>query len=177
MSKNEIPKSMSRISGLLGENLVINELLWRGWVPMNTNVGYRNTPNVDVFAAKGNLKVALQVKSSADKAYRSVQVGYGDRKKFFNGKPGPTADFIIFVRIFDLKKYDCYVVPVKVAEAAVARGYSRWNQTPKRDGKQRSASFPASIPFELNKNRPNESNYKKKWAAYLSAWHLLEQRR
>lgn len=175
MSKGKGVESRRRIAGILGENLVINELLWRGWVPVNTNAGYMNTPNVDVFAAKGACKVALQVKSSADAAYKSVQVGYGEREKFFNGKPGPLADFIVFVRIFDLKNYDCYVVPVEKAEAAVARGYKVWNKTPKRDGKKRSALFPASIRFELNKNRPGESDYKEKWKAYLNAWDILNE--
>lgn len=175
MSTTRAVKSRRGVSGVLGENLVCNELLWRGWVPVNTNIGYQNTPNVDIFAAKGKCKVALQVKASTDSANKSVQVGYGERKKFFNGKPGPIADFIIFVRIFELKKYDCYVVPAAIAEAAVARGYNKWRRTLKRDGEKRSAAFPASIPFELNKNRPNESNYKHKWVAYLDAWHQLER--
>lgn len=174
MSSKGAVESRRGVSGILGENLVCNELLWRGWIPVNTNIGYRNTPNVDIFAAKGKDKVALQIKASTDSANKSVQVGYGERKKFFNGKPGPTADFIIFVRIFDLKRYDCYIVPVKVAESAVARGYNNWSKTPKRDGQQRSAAFPASIRFMPNKNRPNYSNYEQKWAVYLDAWEQLE---
>lgn len=160
------------ITGIIGENIVANELLWRGWFAMNMNLGHRNTPNVDLIATKGPHSVHLQVKASTDKAI--VQVGHGRRKSYFNGKDGPQAHFIVFVRVRDLKNYECYIVPAAVAEVEIARCYAAWDKTPKRNGERRK-DFPASIYFALNRARPNESNYFEKWKSYLNAWGILDK--
>jgi hypothetical protein len=164
-----------RTSGIIGENIVINELLWRGWIPLNANHGYHNAPNVDIIAAKGTRSIHIQVKSSTDKANSIVEVGRGNKDSFFNGKEGPLAHFVTFLKINDLRDYECYVVPVDIAETEIARCYHAWNKTPKRDGGKRSESFPACLYLALNKNRPNESNYRVKWAHYRDAWELLER--
>lgn len=174
--KDPPPHPKAQATGPIGENIVINELLWRGWVPVNTNLGLRNTPNIDIIAAKGLKSVHLQVKASADKANDEIGVARKKQDSYFNTKDGPMAHFVVFVRIHALTDYECYVVPADVAEKEVARCYNIWHQKPKRDGGIRSEKFPAGIIFNLNKNRPNESNYREKWRQYLDAWHLLEEK-
>lgn len=162
----------NQLRGILGENLVVNDLLYRGWIAMNLNTTINNAPNVDVIAIKESKKVSIQVKTST-LSQPIVQVGYGHKNPFLNNKKGPLADFIIFVRMENPKNYETYIVPVDIAEKEISNSYNIWSSTPKRDGTKRKA-FPASIYFNLNKNRPEESNYIEKWKCYLDAWHLLE---
>jgi hypothetical protein len=163
-----------QIAGMLGENIITNELLWHGWLPMNANVGLRNAPNIDIVAAKGARSVHVQVKASTDMANDAIEVGRGKRDTYFNGKEGPLAHFIVFLKINSLKDYECYVVPVDVAEKEIFRGYQLWNEKLKGDGTKRSENFPAGIILSLNKNRPHESHYREKWKQYRDAWNLLE---
>jgi hypothetical protein len=158
--------------GEIGENIVINELLWHGWVPVNANGRFRRAPNIDIVAAKKNRSIHLQVKTSIDRS--TVRVGHGRKERYFNLKEGPKAHFIVFLRLFGPKDYECYLVPASVAEAEVRRGYDVWEKTPKRDKTVRKA-FPASIYFAPNRNRPNESGFQKKWERYLNAWSQLDK--
>jgi hypothetical protein len=166
--------SRRQTAGMLGENIAINELLWHGWLPVNVNVGLRNAPNIDIIAARGDKSVHIQVKASADKANDIIEVGRGMKDRFFNAKNGPLAHFVVFLKIRAPDDYECYVVPVDVAEKEVSRCYHAWNKTPKRDGAKRSENFPAMIYLSLNKNRPNESNCRERWKKYLNAWQLLD---
>ena len=87
--------------GAIGEATVINELMWHGWAPVNVNSLINQAPNIDLLAAKGSDKVAIQVKASGPNSKRMMQVGYiKGREKIFNSKDGPQADFIVFVRLF-----------------------------------------------------------------------------
>jgi hypothetical protein len=79
------------------------------------------------------------------------------------------------VRLFSMRDYECYVVPTAEAERVARETAADWLNTLKRDGSQREANFPYCIRFELNKNRPDVSNYQEKWKAYRDAWYLLEQ--
>lgn len=163
--------------GAIGEATVVAELLWNGWSPVNINSFVSQAPNIDLLAAKGHQKVAIQVKASGPKSKSMLQVGYTKgREKVFNSKEGPQADFIVFVRLFKARDHECYIVPVAEAERAARQGIENWGNTPKRDGTARATNFPACIRFEPNKNRPNVSNYKEKWAKYRDAWHLLEEK-
>jgi len=163
-----------RASGAIGENIALNELLWRGWAPVNANFGLRNTPNIDIIAAKGKKHVSLQIKASTDTANDIIEVGRGNKKKFFNSKDGPLAQFVVFLKIWSLKDYECYVVPVDIAEKEIARCYRAWYKTPKRSGEQRSENFPASLYLANNKNRPKETGFRDKWKKYKDAWDLLD---
>lgn len=160
--------------GLISESIVVNELLWHGWAPANLNAHIKNAPNVDILAAKGDTKVALQVKASGPTSKSMLQLPSPENGRLFNLKQGPQADFIIFVRLFSLQNYECYIVPVEEAERVARIIGDDWERTLKRDGTKRDPNFKRCIRFELNKNRPEVSNYKEKWAHYRDAWHILE---
>ena len=162
----------NQLKGALGENIVINELLFHGWIALNLNAAIGNSPNVDVIATKGSHKINIQVKTSL-MSEAIVQIGYDHKNTFLNNKDGPLADYVVFVRINTPRDYETYIVPVDIAEATIGVAYHNWNDTPKKDGSKRS-KFPASIYFKPNKNRPDDSNYIEKWSCYRDAWHLLE---
>lgn len=167
--------SQNMLIGAIGENTVLTELLWHGWAPVNLNQLVKQAPNVDILAAKGHHKVALQIKTAGPKSRSMLQLGYKTGTSIFNSKDGPQADFIIFIRLFNMRDYECYVVPVDEAERVASETMTDWIKTPKQDGAKRDKNFPACIRFEPNKNRLHVSNYKEKWIDYLDAWHLLEQ--
>lgn len=159
--------------GAIGESTVITELLWHGWAPANLNAHIRNAPNVDILAAKDDKTVALQVKTSGPSSRSMLQLGYSGSEQVFNTKTGPKADFIIFVRLFGPRDYECYIVPATEAERVAQETARDWLATAMKDGKTRKADFNRCIRFELNKNRPDVSNYKERWKHYRDAWDLL----
>lgn len=163
-----------QVAGAMGENLVMNELLWRGWLAANINGAIKQAPNVDLIAAKGSRSVHLQVKASTDMANDLIEVGRGKKDRYFNSKQGPLAHFVIFLKIKSPLDYECYVVPVDIAEQEISRCYQAYLTHPKLDGGRRSEAFPASIYLRLNKNHPETSNYREKWAKYRDGWDQLE---
>jgi hypothetical protein len=174
MKSKSLEKCEPVFTGPIGENIVMNELLWHGWAPANLNLHIKNAPNVDILAAKGDKKVAIQIKTGGIGSKSMVQLGYyEDGKPIFNSRSGPNADFVIFVRLFGHRDFECYVVPIDIAESTALKDAQIWKKTPKRDGKIRK-TFPAAVWFEPNGNRPDESNYREKWAQYRDAWHLLD---
>lgn len=134
-------KMDNQLRGALGENIIINELLYRGWLAQNLNISINNAPNVDVIALKEDKKVNIQVKA-ASLSQPDVRTSHGKKDNFLNGKEGPLADFVIFVRIENPKIYDVYVVPVEIAEKEISRCYHLWLERPKLDGSKRSEKFP-----------------------------------
>ncbi len=166
--------SSANMTGPIGENIVITELLWKGWAPINLNSIVRQAPNVDIIAARGTHKVAIQVKTSGITSKSMMHLGKKKKGKCFNDKDGPLADFIIFVRLLAHREYESYIVPVNIAEAAVQAIDADWSETLKKDGSERGSGHPACIRFEPNKNRLHVSNYIERWKEYRDAWHLLE---
>lgn len=175
MRSNLIPKPTIQSVGVIAESIVATQLLWHGWIPVNLNATMSNAPNVDILAIKGDKKIALQVKASGPTSKSMLQLGTPVDDCVFNLKNGPKADMVVFVRLFSPHDYECYVVPLAEAEKAVRKIAKDWETTPMRDGTQRDPNFKRCIRFELNKNRPDVSNYKEKWKHYVDAWHLLEQ--
>jgi hypothetical protein len=161
--------------GAIGEKLVEVALLQNNWAPVNLNNSIRHAPNVDILAAKGNRQVAIQVKTAGPNSKSMLSLGYGQNDSVFNTKPGPRANFIVFVRLLSVKDHELYIVPVEEAERAARENYRDWANTLKRDGSKREDNFPNAIRFELNRNRPDVSNYREKWAHYRDAWHLLDK--
>src|SRR5450631_1311837 len=98
---------MSNVTKAICENLVIIELLRRGWHVVNLNA-INNTANADLIAIKGSKRITIQVKGmdgSEDKSFRhhvSFSRTCGDYLlkgiPFFNSKSGPVkADYFIGV--------------------------------------------------------------------------------
>lgn len=160
--------------GAIGEKLVETALLWQGWAPVNLNQSVKQAPNVDLLAAKDDKQVALQIKTAGPNSKAMLQLGYKGEKGIFNTKPGPRANFIVFVRLLSKSEYEFYVVPVAEAESVAMATYKEWKQNPKKNGTIRKKA-PAVIRFEPNRNRPDISDYKEKWVHYRDAWHLLEK--
>lgn len=161
--------------GAIGEKLVEAALLWQGWAPVNLNQSVKQAPNVDLLAAKGDKQVALQIKTAGPNSKSMLQLGYKGEKGIFNTKPGPLANFIVFVRLLSETEHEFYVVPVDEAERVAMATYEDWKNSPKQDGTARK-NAPAVIRFEPNRNRPDVSNYKEKWAHYRDVWRLLEEK-
>lgn len=157
-------------TGAIGESIVITELLWQGWSPVNLNGIIRQAPNVDILAAKGTQQIAIQVKTAGLNSKSMLQLGYKTDGSVFNSKDGPVADYVVFVRLLGHRDHECYVVPVAEAERVASETAADWSATLKRDGALREKNFPRCIRFEPNKNRPSVSNYKEKWAQYRGVW-------
>lgn len=162
--------------GAIGESIVITHLLWHGWSPANLNAVTRNAPNVDILAAKNNQQTAIQVKTSGPSlnARPMMRLSKPTNGHVFNTKLGPIADIVVFVRLLDDYKHECYVVPVDEAERVAKITADDYLASPKMDGTTRNPDFEWCIRFEPNCNRQTVSNYKEKWSHYRDAWHLLD---
>lgn len=163
----------SLATGAIGENIVLTELLWHGWAPVNLNSIVRQAPNVDILAAKGRKQVAIQVKTAGLNSQSMLQLGYKKGTSVFNSKEGPIADYIAFVRLISFKTHECYIVPVEEAERVALETASDWSSTPRRNGEPRDPNFPMCIRFAPNKNRPDVSNYVEKWRRFRDAWDII----
>lgn len=153
-----IAKALSRAAG---EAYVSYSLARFGWLAVNTNVGL-NMPNVDIVALKGKRLITIQVKAA--KADKSVPLAGSFKADgtYFNSKIGPQADFVVAVAI--PRKIEvvpvCYVFPVKAANKLAKKIGNRIAHTKKRDGSQRSQTFPIWLK---GKDRSLADDFRNKW--------------
>jgi hypothetical protein len=186
--------------GLIGEIDVRRELAAEEWLTINTNTEKGNFPNVDLIAAKDQEARHIQVKSTSGDRLRNAHahcLNFGHaqgwlekRTPFFNGKRGIlTSSIIVLVNVRrDRSRF--VVLPVALAEKIARAHAEEWFDTPKRDGKRRSAGFSARPCFTRLKKDPTDldktliailHSYENRWdllnespevLSNSDAWHL-----
>lgn len=163
--------------GAMGETIVLYELMFHGWLPANVNTVVRNARNIDVIAIKGQIQVAISIKTSGFKSNSNFQLGGKSESKVFNRHlSGALAQYVCFVILSQKSAHDycCYVVPVGVAEKAIQDADRHWRTNPKRDGGERKPGI-RGIRFTGRDTLGNiGAGFEEKWSKYKDAWYLLD---
>ena len=153
------------LSGKVGELLVELELTARGWHVERLD-GAAKAANGDLIAISGRHRVVIQVKTNGtqrDRAFLGHARNFLEQgTAFFNAKCAAIETDIVVSVTGGHRDAEFYVFTVAEAEHIAQAHASHWYQTPKRDGSERSASFPISPKTELL------SEYRDQWAKLLS---------
>ena len=133
--------------GRMGENIVTNELLARGFLVTHLDKGTRGvSANADLMVGHPRLSRPILIQVKACHAPRgpdfvflgnlTEDVLHG-REPVYNRKPGFRADYLAAVSITDAKTYRTFIIPIQAAEELVLRTYRAWHAHPTRTGIQR----------------------------------------
>jgi Holliday junction resolvase-like predicted endonuclease len=177
----------NNITKAICENLVINELLRKGWHVVNLNA-INNTPNADLIAIKNKNRITIQVKGmdgNEDKSFRHhvtfsrVCTEYLDHQiPFFNAKKSPVkADYFVGVTQTKDGRATFLVMPVREAERVARKIASWWGAVPKRDGSKRSGNFASMVAIRLegvNSKHPEHMKFYRSVEPYIENWKILE---
>jgi hypothetical protein len=152
--------------GRIGENIVTNELIARGFLVTHLDKGIRGVAtNADLLVGhdKLNEPVLIQVRSCVWPPLDGVFLGgfppslLECEGPLFNRKPGFHAHFVAAVSIKSPKEYQVFVIPVSVAEPILKETYRQWHKVPTREGKQRKPVPTMYIHFGLETMRPKDT--------------------
>ena len=172
--------------GRLGEVLVEQQLLERGWHPVRLDTA-QMASNADLVAIKRQSRVSIQVKttdaklrphSHSDHFFFGHAKGYLlDKKPFFNSKTSPIiADIVVSVRYGDPPLF--VVMPVAFAEKLCRHACDSWFRVPKGDGTKRSPNFPIYLryPADPPPTMPDrDQRIRQNLCAYQDRWDLLSE--
>ena len=170
--------------GRLGELLVEQQLLERGWHPVRLDTA-QMASNADLLAIKGKCRVSLQVKTTNVKSKhshsQSLSFGYAtgylrDGKPIFNSKPSPLlTDVIVGVGYDSPSRF--VVMPVAFAEKLCRKHCNYWIKVPKKSGETRSASFPIYLRFAaaVGVHASHNKKMKRNLLAFEDRWDLLSE--
>jgi hypothetical protein len=156
-----------RHTEIAAQSHVASMLARHKWLPAQADYLGVRANNFDLFAAKRNKRITIQVKGSSLEHGRHIQLGYNNAaKEFINKRQGTKADFVIGVIVYTDTKKPCvaYILPAAAADRLARRHAVKHENTPKRDGTTRSKHFPIYLPV-ANLER------------YREAWRLLDSRK
>ena len=175
---------LGKIVGRLGELLVEQQLLERGWHPVRLDTA-QMASNADLLAIKEKCRVSLQVKTTNVKSKhshsQSLSFGYAtgylrDGKPIFNSKPSPlVADIIVGVGYDSPSRF--VVMPVAFAEKLCRKHCNYWIKVPIQSGEIRSASFPIYLRFAaaLGVHARHNKKMRRNLLAFEDRWELLSE--
>jgi hypothetical protein len=131
---------MSKVDvGRMGENIVTNELLLRGFIVTHLDKGTRGvSSNADLLVGHSDMDKPklIQVKSSVSLALERVFLGgfpptiLDGKGSLFNSKPGFHADFVATVSIKSAREYRIFILPIAKAESALLERFKHWHKVP-----------------------------------------------
>ena len=146
---------MVKMTGRLGELLVEQQLLERGWYPVRLDTA-QMAANADIVALNRESRVSVQVKTTDGKTNHShsnsVFFGYAKAylskgKPIFNSKPSPlVADVVIGVK-YNSENSRFVVMPVAFAEKLCRFHCDYWYSVPTQSGGKRKHSFRIYLRF------------------------------
>ena len=158
---------IGKMVGRLGELLVEQQLIERGWHPVRLDTA-QMASNADLLAIKGKYRVSLQVKTTNAKSEhshsQSLSFGYAtgylrDHKPIFNSKSGPLlADAIVGVSYGSPTRF--VVMPVAFAEKLCQKHCDYWFEVPKKSSEIRSPRFPSICPLRRRAVRTHNTTRK-----------------
>ena len=175
---------IGKMVGRLGELLVEQQLIERGWHPVRLDTA-QMASNADLLAIKENCRVSLQVKTTNVKSKhshsQSLSFGYAtgylrDGKPIFNSKPSPlVADVVVGVGYDSPSKF--VVMPVAFAEKLCQKHCDYWFEVPKKSSEIRSPSFPIYLPFtkEGSTHAQHYEEIKRNLLAFEDRWEILSE--
>lgn len=149
------------LSGKIGELLVELELTVKGWHVERLD-GAAKAANGDLIAILGRHRVVIQVKTNGtqqDRAFLGHARNFLEQgTTFYNTKDAAIETDIVVSVTGGHRNPEFYVFTVAEAEQIAQSHASEWYRTPKRDGSERSPSFPISPKTELL------SDYRDQWS-------------
>jgi hypothetical protein len=173
--------AMSRSeTGTVGEQECAWQLERLGWNVQRANLIRANFPNIDLFAEKGHLRRAIQVKSS--KKERGYITGGGVNLHVVRGgsilnraQLKEKCQFVIFLAT-EGGLWRHFVVPVDIAEGIFRRNIDSYFGRPKLNGGARKPNGQADIfvgtgPFAHGRIVPDQ---RQEVIPYENRWDLLE---
>ena len=178
-----------KLIGRLGELLVEKQLIEGGWHPVRLDTA-QMASNADLVAIRGMHRVSLQVKTannvtSENPDSLSLTFGYygtgylHGSKPMFNSKTSPlVADIVVGVSYGTSSRF--MVLPVALAEKLCRKHFDYWYSVPKKDGSQRSPSFPIYLRFPISPNDPHHhgphwKEMERNFLAFENRWELLSE--
>ena len=176
---------MVKMTGRLGELLVEQQLLERGWYPVRLDTA-QMAANADIVALNREHRVSLQVKTTDAKTghSHSNSVGFGyataylrEGKPVFNSKPSSlVADVVVGVK-YDSENSRFVVMPVAFAEKLCRFHCDYWYSVPTQAGGKRSPSFPIYLRFAGGGKLHEEYNEKvsRNILAFEDRWGILSE--
>ena len=180
-------EGMGKMIGRLGELLVEQQLIERGWHPVRLDTA-QMASNADLLAIREKCRVSLQVKTTNIKSRhshsQSLSFGYSTgylrdphgSQPIFNSKPSPlVADVVVGVGYESPPRF--VVMPVAFAEKLCRQHCDYWYSVPKKDGTKRSPSFPIYLRFatEGSAHAQHNEEMKRNLSAFQDRWDLLSE--
>lgn len=169
--------------GLLGELRVELRLVEQGWHPVRLDTG-RMASNADLLAVNRKQRVSIQVKTTdangGHSHSKSLGFGYAsgylkEKTSIFNSKPSPLiADVVVGVSL-NGEATRFVVLPIALAEMLCRLHCDYWYSIRKKDGNERSGSFPIYLSF-MGEERAHVDFHRKvraNLAKYENAWSIL----
>ena len=176
---------MVKMTGRLGELLVEQQLLERGWYPVRLDTA-QMAANADIVALNRERRVSVQVETTdATTGHgNSDSVGFGyataylrEGKSIFNSKPSPLmADVVVGVN-YNSENSRFVVMPVAFAEKLCRFHCDYWDSVPTKNGKKRSSSSRIYIRFAGGGKAHSGHNEKAKrnLLAFEDRWDVLSE--
>jgi hypothetical protein len=133
--------------GRIGENIVTNEFLARGFLVTHLDKGTRGvSANADLMVGHPGLArpALIQVKacsapSSPDWIFLGAltEEALAGEEGIYNRKPGFRADYLAAVCVVNPKVYQFIILPIEEAESITLTVFRKWHAHPTRAGEQR----------------------------------------
>ena len=176
-----------KLIGQQGELLVEKQLIEHGWHPVRLDTA-QMASNADLIAIRRMHRVSLQVitaNNATSENPHSLSITFGyygsgylhGSKSMFNSKPSPlVADIVVGVSYDASPRF--VVLPVALAEKLCRRHFDYWYHEPKKDGSQRSPSFPFYLRFPFAPYNPHLPHWKMiehNLLAFENRWDLLSK--
>lgn len=133
-------------SGRIGENIVTNEFLARGYLVTHLDKGTRGvSANADLLVGHEEMSrpVLIQVKASLEKDLDHVFLGSPSsevlegKEAFYNRKAGFKADFLAAVVMTKPAAYRVFILPIARAEELAVAAIRAWHRVPTKSNAQR----------------------------------------
>ena len=171
--------------GLLGELDVERRLVQEGWHPVRLDTA-QMASNADLLAVKREKRVAIQVKTTdaGKQSDRSQWLGFGystgylkNRRPIFNSKDSPLIADVI-VAVYCMSGNSRFVVmPVAFAEKLCQLHCEYWHAVPKKDGTERSQSFPIYLCYqaEPKEHREHHEEIRCNLKTFDNSWDVLSE--
>ena len=171
--------------GLLGELDVERRLVQEGWHPVRLDTA-QMASNADLLAVKREKRVAIQVKTTdaSKQSDRSQWLGFGystgylkNEKAIFNSKDSPLIADVV-VAVYCMTGDSRFVVmPVAFAEGLCRSHCKYWHSVRKRDGTERSQSFPIYLCYKARpkEHREHHEKIRRNLIAFDNSWDVLTE--
>jgi len=158
--------------GRIGENIVTNEFLARGFLVTHLDKGTRGvSANADLMVGHPGLSrpALIQVKachapSSPDWIFLGAltEKALAGEEGIYNRKPGFKADYLAAVCVVNPRTYRTFILPIEDAQSIALTAFRKWHAHPTRAGEQRKVVPKMYLSVTPGKERTRASMHSRK---------------